>query len=509
MLNQIALRNIRLFNTLSTFNLPKLTVFCGINGSGKSTVLKSLLLIRQSQGVNEIYGKREGMLRFVGSQVDLGDYSTFVSRNNLSKDINISLTVESPLLRQIIPDLPRNRRDIYLRKKRPKFLLKVDLFFKPSIRSSKTDEAGIITAFRPQGILKKARFSVLAGDREFATWAVRFVSFRKRRGPHYRIYIPKNEISSSETELAKLLRQLGPKLDLLSFDTSLDGLLPSYIETKDDSYMLPTQIRRGLSDFSSALKRIHYLAPLRTASKRFYLTEYDVAPDLDPSGEFLPYILGGIIDEPNIDHVPPGRKFPLRQGLLDALNGWLSYLNTGIGFNSNSKKDELQAKALQGRVVEINLKGTTGKKKYSISDSGFGYSQVLPILVKGLLTPRGHTLIVEQPELHLNPALQVRLADFFISMIRAGKQVIIETHSEHIVNAIRVRTANDLEGFLSSNSVIYFLDTEKGQSVTHELSIKPDGTVPKWPYNFFGEALELSGQLLRAQANFIKDQRKS
>ena len=121
-----------------------------------------------------------------------------------------------------------------------------------------------------------------------------------------------------------------------------------------------------------------------------------------------------------------------------------------------------------------------------------------------MLTDPGSTLIVEQPELHLNPAIQVRLADFISAMVRAGKQIIIETHSEHLVNAIRVIAAEDESGDLSSKCEIFFIDIEDGVVKVSELSMKPDGTVPEWPHNFFGEAASLTGRLLRAQKRFKK-----
>ncbi len=63
---------------------------------------------------------------------------------------------------------------------------------------------------------------------------------------------------------------------------------------------------------------------------------------------------------------------------------------------------------------------------------GIGTSQVLPVLILGLISPQGTVVIYEQPELHLHPYSQSRLADFFIAMSKLGKQIIIETHSEYI-----------------------------------------------------------------------------
>jgi predicted ATPase len=182
----------------------------------------------------------------------------------------------------------------------------------------------------------------------------------------------------------------------------------------------------------------------------------------------------------------------------------LYYLRTGKQPPEDVRNAEIEVSTTSDLVVELKIKSTNGGKCYSLADSGFGYSQVLPILVKGLLAEQGSVLLIEQPELHLNPALQVRLADFFIAMIRAKKQILIESHSEHIVNAIRVLTAEDESGDLAAKCGIFFIDADSDRPIIHELSIQPDGTVPDLPHHFFGEAIYLSGRLLRAQKRFRK-----
>ena len=79
------------------------------------------------------------------------------------------------------------------------------------------------------------------------------------------------------------------------------------------------------------------------------------------------------------------------------------------------------------------------------------------------------------------------------------QQVIIETHSEHVVNTLRVRTAKDTTGYLFQNTKIYFLDLKHNRPVIYDMNIKEDGTIPNWPANFFGEAANLVAELLRAQ----------
>ena len=95
MIKEIRMENIRVFEgTGWSFPLSPLTVFCGTNNSGKSTLLKVLLLLRQSMGIGESYTHEQGKLRFFGSQVDLGSYRSLVSHNEYQRDISISLTTE-------------------------------------------------------------------------------------------------------------------------------------------------------------------------------------------------------------------------------------------------------------------------------------------------------------------------------------------------------------------------------------------------------------------------------
>jgi predicted ATPase len=517
MLKSIGLKNVRLFKGKTyNFALPKLTVFCGTNSCGKSTILRSLLLLRQSQGIFEKYGKREGMLRFTGTHVDLGSYSSFVSDNEINRNIELSLAIEDMMPTDMASRIARQNKiniEAPRRGKGVPYTLDSTFIFQ-NINSSGNIGLENDTVPSAQGKLISSIFNVSFGDHQIYSWSVKS-SKKEWKDTSYKIRIPEFTMSAfwrrSELAMNKIYTD-----KTISYDTMLDGLLPAQIMSREqeqerrpgDVFMrnIPYYVRRPLNDFTNALSQINYLAPLRSASSRYYLANYDITPDLDPRGEFLPYVLGGIgfsgLQE--VENVLPLNKTVIKQSLSDALNGWLSYIRSGEKINRNSKRDEYKTNSIKGPVVEIDLKSVTGSTKHSIADSGFGYSQILPILVRGLIAKNGSTLIIEQPELHLNPALQVRLADFFIAMVRAGKQVIIETHSEHIVNTIRARSANENDGFISTNSTIYFLDIERGKPLVHELKIHPDGTVPHWPESFFGEAEELAGQLLRAQINFIK-----
>jgi len=87
--------------------------------------------------------------------------------------------------------------------------------------------------------------------------------------------------------------------------------------------------------------------------------------------------------------------------------------------------------------------------KTTIKHVGFGISQVLPIIVEGLLMGNNSTIILEQPEIHLHPKIQSLLFDFLYSLTLQGKKVIVETHSDHFITRMRRRVAENMDNSMS------------------------------------------------------------
>ena len=114
------------------------------------------------------------------------------------------------------------------------------------------------------------------------------------------------------------------------------------------------------------------------------------------------------------------------------------------------------------------------------------------------MAPPGSFLIFEQPELHLHPRVQARLADFFLALALDGKQTILETHSEYLVDRFRLRIA-----LSSSDSVrplinILFSEKSAGQSTLTPLEISEFGSIANWPKNFFDQSQRDVGRIVKA-----------
>jgi predicted ATPase len=135
---------------------------------------------------------------------------------------------------------------------------------------------------------------------------------------------------------------------------------------------------------------------------------------------------------------------------------------------------------------------------HDITHVGVGVSQVFPIVLMALLSNRDETLILEQPELHLHPKVQSQLADFFLSVALNGRQCIIETHSEYLINRLRYRAALEQNRITLDNTKIYFVEKRNGSSHFREVSINEFGAIGDWPEGFFDQSQLEAENILRA-----------
>ena len=152
------------------------------------------------------------------------------------------------------------------------------------------------------------------------------------------------------------------------------------------------------------------------------------------------------------------------------------------------------------KISRIHLLDSNSGAKVGLSDVGVGVSQVIPVVV-GAMAPGYSVLSVEQPELHIHPAVQCALADVLAHQVTgvSDRRILLETHSEHIMLRLlrRIRELNDEElppGAPKIKpddlSVLYIESTESGQTIT-PLPITADGDFSrKWPKGFFEEREE-------------------
>ena len=157
------------------------------------------------------------------------------------------------------------------------------------------------------------------------------------------------------------------------------------------------------------------------------------------------------------------------------------------------------ATASPNRLVALTLMDARRRTSVSFRDVGVGVSQVLPVLAYAF-AKRGATIAIEQPELHLHPALQAELGDLFVAstLVERGNRFILETHSEHIL--LRVmrrlrettdRTLPDGAHAISTRDVaVLFVERNETQSIVRDMPLTRRGELVKaWPGGFFEEGL--------------------
>lgn len=245
-------------------------------------------------------------------------------------------------------------------------------------------------------------------------------------------------------------------------------------------------------------ERLKYLGPLRDEPKAIYpLAGYNDPQDVGYRGEFT----AAVLDNNKTAEVTyiPSAQFPFSvkeqiqpvvTNLVVAVGDWLEYL--GI-----ASKVATEDKGKLGH--EMTISTSENDTFHDLTHVGVGVSQALPIVVLSLLAQTGSSLIFEQPELHLHPRVQTRLADFFMSLVFAGKQCIVETHSEYLVSRLRYLSAVAEDVEISKLIKIYFVEKPNNQSMYKPVTISETGVIKNWPEGFFDETERNSAAIIHAQ----------
>ena len=255
--------------------------------------------------------------------------------------------------------------------------------------------------------------------------------------------------------------------------------------------------------FSTAIR---YLGPLRDEPKSLY----PLSPASDPSdvglkGEHTAAVLE-LYKGQSVQYIPTSafsgaenNPQPITRALETAVVDWLQYLGV-----AEDVKSEDRGKF--GHELTVRIAGT--KRSHDLTHVGVGVSQVLPILIASLLSKPDTTLVFEQPELHLHPKVQTRLADFFLSITRLGKQCVLETHSEYLINRLRFRVAAAVEPNPWVEAVkMYFVECPPEGSTFQEVKINEYGAVVDWPDGFFDQSQQEAEAILMAAVKKRKNKR--
>ena len=221
-----------------------------------------------------------------------------------------------------------------------------------------------------------------------------------------------------------------------------------------------------------------------------------------PHRSHVPFY-GGLGERASNDETGPAvlrsladtRTLPLQnkdKTLVEAIDYWMGKLNILGNVQLNNLDDD-------GWVKSLIADDISGQSGVNVAAMGEGVSQLLPIIAAVLRSSGESPLLIEQPEIHLHPNLQADLADLFVDLVdRKKRQIIVETHSEHLLLRLRTHIAN---GLISPDDVsILFVEKQNGVSTTRRLDLKYDGHFDDWPKGFLDQTYRESLSFALASA---------
>jgi AAA15 family ATPase/GTPase len=255
-----------------------------------------------------------------------------------------------------------------------------------------------------------------------------------------------------------------------------------------------------LADFELAFEqlfsRVYYLGPLRDYPKRQYTWAGAQPADMGHRGEKAIDAL--LASRERGEKISRGKGRP-RMSVEEYVAWWLSELEM---------IDALSVEAItkDSNLYQVWVQKSPKGSRVLITDVGFGLSQLLPVIVLCYYVPEGSTILLEQPELHLHPSVQSGLADVFIDAAKNRRiQIIIESHSEHLLRRLQRRIAE--EEISRDNIALYFCDISKGVSKLEHLQLNLLGNIENWPEDFFGDEFGEMAAMTQAAMERKKRQR--
>lgn len=446
MLTKIELENFKCFKERIAFPLGKLNLLTGINGRGKSTLLQSLLLMRQSIEHND----SASQIVLNGSCVNLGQF-TDIKNSSVSRNESIKFKYFYEDEHFLMPN--------------QEFIIKLHGYAEYDFKENFEDDMvaqisnitfydkniinqnNVLSKYEFEGVYKKNEDSNILNIDRFDFIEVKQGSFVDKSGKQY--------------------EQKG--------SCRLQNLLPFYGQGYDINTPKKYKLTLDIFSLHKSLHfyKIHYISAGRLGAEEYYFkSTLNKFPNVGAKGEFTANLLDKKKDYLINEKLSLGED---ANTLYTQTQEWLNLIFDGAKLeipNSNSN------------ILEILINTSNSKERYKLSNVGFGYYCVLPIIVSALIAQPGEILIVENPEAHLHPKAQSKLAQFLAKVSSCGVQVFIESHSDHILNALRIAILDEIIT-PEELSILYFQQNPE-QSVVR-IPVQPDGGIEEWPEGFFDQ----------------------
>ncbi len=559
MITQYEITNFKAFSGPESIPIKPITLIFGPNSSGKSSLLQSLLLLKQTMNDTQ----KTVPLVFKGDLTDLGNYRELVYRHDMENSFSVRVTVQKAealtsffnyysdqISRSDFTELEESLREtqnigMKISFSRPRTgagvaISSMELFpadssspaikYEPFGFQNLSENDILHTSISSEDFAIGRRMVLAHGiNEEHPYWAQHWMAMQNsevrdiedllRKSPEDReALIVLNKILPDERwydfreeweggeagYFGELVRTVSDWRGLKRFELAkkayqeiyggdsllLNHFLPDELNSADPfsapEYMPAVETRNPsllmliiAAAFKSFLENIAYIGPSRINPERYFTFTGTAADYVGKSGNFVPDMLVG------------------NRQLLDKINEHFARLNLDYELRLSSLSDpdcdvhDVFALRLYSKSTEIHV---------GITDVGYGLSQILPVIVQSLLVSR-KTILIEQPELHLHPALQAELGDVFIesALGERNNSFMIETHSEHLLLRVMRRIRETFHGKLPEglpqvrpqDVAVLYVGPDGAKSIIKEMPVNERGELmAPWPGGFFEEDFE-------------------
>lgn len=253
-----------------------------------------------------------------------------------------------------------------------------------------------------------------------------------------------------------------------------------------------TASQRATEAAVSALDQLIYLSAARQVETEVFPSPQGAdrfVGNVGVVGQFAAYWF----DQEKDNEVPAARCVDRTNTgitLQHQLNAWASELFQDVEMNAV----HLAPTSLLRLELRTGLLADWGRP----SNIGYGMTYAFPVLLAALIAPPQSTFVIDSPEAHLHPAAQAAMGRFLAKMSACGVQILIETHSDHVMDGVRIAVR---DGILKNSEAgfHYFDRSNEGVNITSP-TIDEDGKLSEWPRGFFDQHRRSAAKLLRPRS---------
>lgn len=258
---------------------------------------------------------------------------------------------------------------------------------------------------------------------------------------------------------------------------------------KDADSLSITPVEKETIDLSMTLglfstKSFQYIRADRVSPAVSFPRSYDASVRRGTLGSLGQHTTNYLVEFGDSQQVHPNVVHPKSSStlLIDQVNAWLSEISPDVHISTQYLKGTDSVQLTYGYGGTAGLSASNARRPTNV---GFGLTYVLPVIVAFLSAHPGDLIMIENPEAHLHPRGQTKIAELMSRAASLGAQVLVETHSDHVLNSTRLCVKNGL--IESQQVVINYAYRHEDRNRFTSPRIDNNGRLNSWPQGFFDE----------------------